>query len=139
MQETVGLNELGNPKRDAIADGGGILLEGVKADGTPNTTRISATRWASSVYSGPAAQNVFKSDFIKLREITLSYDVPLTSTKWVKGLKISAYGRNLAMFGLDNKNFDPEMATTSSGNIQGVEGGALPSTASFGFNVGVQF
>lgn len=139
LQETVGLNELGNPKRDAIADGGGILLEGVKADGTPNTTRISATRWASSVYSGPAAQNVFKSDFIKLREITLSYDVPLTSTKWVKGLKISAYGRNLAMFGLDNKNFDPEMATTSSGNIQGVEGGALPSTASFGFNVGVQF
>ncbi|HMM03732.1 MULTISPECIES: SusC/RagA family TonB-linked outer membrane protein [unclassified Dysgonomonas] len=139
LEETAGSNELGNPKRDPVANGGGILLSGVNEDGTPNTTRISATRWASSIYSGPAAQNVFKSDYIKLREITIGYNIPLRSTKYIKNLKVSAYGRNLAMFGLDNKSFDPEMATTSSGNIQGVEGGALPSTANFGLNVGFQF
>ncbi len=139
LAETAGLNELGNPIRDAVEDGGGVLLQGVHADGTPNTTRLDAEAWGNSIYSGPAAQSVFKSDYIKLREISIGYQVPLRSTKYVKALKVSAYGRNLAMFGLDNKSFDPEMATTSSGNIQGIEGGALPSTANFGFNVGIQF
>ena len=139
LEGTVGNNELGNPIRDAVEDGGGVLLAGVHADGTPNTTRLEAEDWAGAINSGPAAQSVFKSDFIKLREITLGYNIPLRSTKYIKTLKVSAYGRNLAMFGLDNKSFDPEMATTSSGNVQGIEGGALPSVANFGFNVGIQF
>ncbi|MFV0329363.1 MAG: SusC/RagA family TonB-linked outer membrane protein [Dysgonomonas sp.] len=139
ITETAGNNELGNPIRNAVEDGGGVLLKGVKADGTPNTTRLEAEAWGNSIYSGPAAQSVFKSDYIKLREVSIGYQVPLKSTKYIKSLKLSAYGRNLAMFGLDNKSFDPEMATTSSGNIQGVEGGAVPSTANFGFNVGIQF
>lgn len=139
LKNTVGNNELGNPIRDAVEDGGGVLLKGVYADGTANTTRLEAEDWAASIYSGPAAQSVFKSDYIKLREITIGYTVPLKSKKYIKSLRLSAYGRNLAMFGLDNKDFDPEMATTSSGNIQGIEGGALPSVANFGFNVGLQF
>ncbi|MDU1903530.1 MAG: SusC/RagA family TonB-linked outer membrane protein [Dysgonomonas sp.] len=139
LKETTGNNELGNPIRNAVEDGGGVLLPGVNADGTPNTTRLDAQSWAESIYSGPAAQSVFKSDYIKLREISIAYKVPLTSTKYIKSLRLSAYGRNLAMFGLDNKSFDPEMATTNSGNIQGIEGGALPSVANFGFNVGIQF
>lgn len=138
LEETAGLNELGIKKRDAIEDGGGILLEGVNADGTPNTTRIGAEEWGGSIYSGPAAQSVFKSDFVKLREVTIGYVIPLKSDV-IKNLKVSAYGRNLAVWGPDTKHFDPEMATVSSGNIQGIEGGALPSVATFGFNVGVKF
>ncbi len=138
LDETAGKNELGNPKRDDPANGGGILLKGVLADGTPNTTRVDAETWGSSFNSGAAAQNVFKSDFIKLREITLGYTIPLKS-EVIRSLKVSAYGRNLAIWGPDTKHFDPEMATTSSGNIQGIEGGALPSVATFGLNVGIQF
>jgi TonB-linked SusC/RagA family outer membrane protein len=138
LEETAGLNELGNPKRDDPADGGGILVKGYNPDGTPNTSRVDAETWANHYYSGPAAQNVLKSDFIKLREVTIGYTVPLKSSV-IKNLKLSAYGRNLAIFGPDVKHFDPEMATTSSGNIQGIEGGALPSVATFGFNIGVQF
>lgn len=141
LEETAANNELGNPVRDAVtADekSGGVLLEGVLADGTVNTKRISAVRWAADHYSGPAAQNVFKSDFIKLREISLGYTLPLRNNV-IQDLKISAYGRNLAIWGPDTKHFDPESATTSSGNIQGIEGGALPSVASFGVNVGFKF
>ena len=115
------------------------IAMGIKnSDGTPNTKRISAIRWAADHYSGPAAQNVFKSDFIKLREISLGYTLPLRSNV-IQDLKISAYGRNLAIWGPDTKHFDPESATTSSGNVQGIEGGALPSVASFGVNVGFKF
>jgi len=138
LEETAGLNELGNPKRDAVADGGGVLLDAVYADGTPNTTRISAIRWAADHYSRAAAQSVFKSDFIKLREITLGYTFHLRNDI-IKGLKVSAYGRNLALWGPDTKHFDPETATTSSGNVQGIEGGALPGVATYGVNLGVQF
>lgn len=139
LEETAGLNELGNPKRDPVANGGGVILSGVLADGTPNTKRISMQRMASDMYSRPASQNVMSGDFIKLREITLGYTVPLSPNCPIKGLKITAYGRNLLMFGPATKHFDPEMATTSSGNTQGIEGGILPSVASYGLNVGVKF
>lgn len=138
LDETAGVNELGKMKRSDPAEDGGVLLEGVLADGTPNSTRLDAETWASGYYSGPAAQNVFKSDFIKLREITIGYTVPLNS-KVINNLKVSAYGRNLAIWGPDTKHFDPESATTSSGNVQGIEGGALPSVANFGLNLGFQF
>jgi outer membrane receptor protein involved in Fe transport len=141
LEETAGNNELGNPLRNDPADPtnpGGVLVEGVLADGTPNTTRVDAESWATWMYSGPAAQNVFKSDFIKLREITIGYTLPIKTTVF-KNVKVSAYGRNLALWGPDTKHFDPEMATTSSGNIQGIEGGALPSVATYGINLSVQF
>lgn len=139
LEETAGLNELGNKKRDNPDDDGGVLVSGVNEDGTPNTTRVDAETWGGHFYTGPAAQNVFKSDFVKLREVTLGYNIPLNSGSAIKGLRVSAYGRNLLLFGPDTKHFDPEMATTSSGNIQGIEGGALPSVATFGLNIGLQF
>ena len=138
LDETAGYNELGVLKRDSPDDDGGILLKGVTEDGEVNTVRVDAETWGGSFYSGPAAQSVFSSDFIKLREITIGYTIPLKSNT-IKNLKVSAYGRNLGLWGPDTKHFDPESATTNSGNVQGIEGGALPSIATFGFNVGFQF
>jgi len=138
LDETAGVNELGILKRNDPAENGGVLLAGVMADGSANTTRLDAETWAGGYYSGPAAQDIFKSDFIKLREITFGYTVPLKSG-FITSLKVSVYGRNLALWGPDTKHIDPESATTSSGNVQGIEGGALPSVASFGFNFGLQF
>jgi hypothetical protein len=40
---TAGVNDLGNPVRDAVADGGGVILPGVTADGSPNTKRVTIT------------------------------------------------------------------------------------------------
>ena len=46
--ETAGLNELGNPKRDAVLTGadasrsGGVLLDAVTEDGQPNAYRVDA-------------------------------------------------------------------------------------------------
>lgn len=139
LDETAGLNELGKPNRDLEDPEGGYLVVGKNDDGTDNATRVDAETYGTYHYSGPAAQNVFRSDYIKLRELTLSYNIPLKSSAAIEKLTISAYGRNLAIWGPDTKHFDPEMATTSSGNIQGIEGGALPSIATFGVNVGIQF
>ncbi|MFW9603265.1 MAG: SusC/RagA family TonB-linked outer membrane protein, partial [Prevotella sp.] len=135
LEESAAINENGVNIRESIANGGGVLLQGVQADGTPNTVRMGAEDFGAQHYSGPAAQNVFKSDYVKLREINLGYTIPMKSNYFVKSLRVSAYGRNLAVWGPDVKHFDPEMAITNSGNIQGIEGGALPSVANFGMNV----
>ena len=108
---------------------------------TENTQVISAQRWGQDHFFGPDAQNVFDSDYIKLREVTLGYTLP---KKWtnrigVNALKLTAFGRNLFAWNLDNENFDPEVATGGSGNIQGSEGGSLPSTRTYGLNLQLKF
>ncbi len=118
----------------------GIVLDGVHEDGTKNTTVLDGESYCKDHYYGPAAQNVFKSDYIKLREINIGYTIPLKKQDYfIKALHVSAYGRNLAVWGPDTKHFDPEMIVTGSGNIQGIEGAALPSVANFGFNINLKF
>lgn len=117
----------------------GIVVEGVAPDGTPNTVVTSAEDYCSNFYSGPSAQNVLKSDYVKLREINLGYTFNLRPEWFIKSLRLSAFGRNLAVWGPDCKHFDPEMIVTSSGNIQGIEGGATPMVSTYGFTVNLKF
>jgi hypothetical protein len=117
----------------------GIILPGVKEDGSKNDIVADGQWYGESLYTGPAAQSVFKSDYLKLREVAIGYTLPLASKYFVKSLRLSAYGRNLAVWGPDTKHFDPETIVTNSGNIQGIEGGALPSVANFGVNVSLKF
>jgi hypothetical protein len=139
LEESAAINENGKNIREDPDDGGGILLKGVQADGTPNTVRLDAESYGAQFYSGPAAQSVLRSDYIKLREINIGYNIPLKGDKFVKSLRLAAYGRNLAVWGPDVKHFDPEMAVTNSGNIQGVEGGILPPVANYGLNITLKF
>jgi TonB-linked SusC/RagA family outer membrane protein len=130
----------------------GIVLPGVTgdvehfADGSykvtntaANTTTVDAETYGSGFYTGPAAQSVMKSDYVKLREINIGYTFPLPGNCFVKSLRLSAYGRNLMVWGPDTKHFDPETIITNAGNIQGIEGGSIPSVANFGINVSLKF
>ncbi|MCD4769515.1 MAG: TonB-dependent receptor, partial [Bacteroidales bacterium] len=84
---------------------------------------------------------VYKSDFIKLRQISLGYTFPsamLDKVKAIKGLTLSFVGRNLAILYKDVPNIDPESAYTPN-NGQGLEFGSLPSVRSLGFNLNVKF
>ena len=139
LEETAAINEYGVNIRESIANGGGVLLKGVLADGTVNTKRIDARTYGAQYYTGPAAQDVFKSDYLKLREINIGYTIPLSKSYFIKSFRVAAYGRNLAIWGPDVKHFDPEATVTSSGNIQGIEGGALPSVANYGLNFSLKF
>ena len=157
LEETAATNDNGMNVRDAVEDGGGALFEGVygyvKEDGSiqytdaegndvsspvKNTTHVDAESWGGWHYSGPAEQNIFDADYIKLRELRLSYTLPAKFTGPIQNLTISAFGRNLAIWGADIKHIDPEN-TTGSGNIQGIEGGALPSLRYYGFGLNFNF
>ena len=117
----------------------GIISDGVYETGEKNTVGVSARDYYENYYNGPAAQNILRSDYIKLREVTVGYTFKLNPVWFIKSLRLSAYGRNLGVWGPDCKNFDPEMIVTSSGNIQGIEGGATPMVANYGLTVNLKF
>ena len=159
LEESAAINENGKNIRDAAADGGGVLNNGVygsynavtktisylNADGTPstspvqNTKRVEGQAWAEKHYDGPDRQSIFNTDFVKLREIRLGYTIPSKFTGPVKDLRISAFGRNLAIFGESTKHFDPEYLQAAGSNAQGLEGGYLPGTQSYGFGLNFNF
>ena len=117
----------------------GIISDGYTEAGVPNTTVVAARDYYENFYSGPAAQSLLKSDYVKLREVSIGYTFKLNPLWFIKSLRLSAYGRNLAVWGPDTKHFDPEMIVTGSGNIQGVEGGATPMVSNYGLTVNLKF
>ncbi|CAL2088596.1 SusC/RagA family TonB-linked outer membrane protein [Tenacibaculum sp. 190524A02b] len=139
LAETVGVNDLGNDIRLPIADGGGIIVDGVKEDGTPNDIRVE-TKDAFNDSHNPEAASVFDASYVKLREVALSYNFPtqLTDKLNISTLSISLIGRNLAILHRNVDHIDPE-STYSVGNVQGLDIGTLPTTRSYGVNVKLGF
>lgn len=143
---TSGLNDLGNPVRNTIANGGGVILPGVKEDGTPNDIRVEASTGYNNPwgyldgYGTPRAAHVYDASFVKLRNVTLTYDLPekfLNST-FIKKFSVSAIGRNLWIIHKNVPFSDPE-AGLSAGNIQGYQSGAHPTIREIGASIKVQF
>lgn len=117
----------------------GIVLDGVLEDGSPNTKVVSAYRWAKAYANSVDAQNVFDASYVKLREMTLSYSLPKKAVgKKISQVTFSAFARNLFAWGLHWNGMDPENTSYGSGNIQGLEGGSLPSTRTYGMNVTIK-
>ena len=117
----------------------GLVLEGVKEDGSINDTNVDAIEWAKAHQTSVDAQNVFDASYIKLRNVSLSYDLPKNWVGPFSGVTVSMYGQNLFTWGLDWDGMDPEMASYGSGNIQAIEGASLPSTRTYGMNVKFKF
>ena len=159
IEESAKINENGKNIRDDVADGGGVLLDGVYGDynavtkeitylnedgsesavPVKNVTRLDGQAWAEHHYDGPDSQSIFSTDFIKLREISLGYNIPANWTGPIKGVRVSAYARNLAIFGAATKHFDPEYLQMAGSNAQGIEGGYLPSLVTYGCGLNFNF
>jgi len=118
----------------------GLVNEGVTETGEQNTTVIAAVDhyFQDGGYVITAA-DVYDASFVKLREMTLSYELPQSLfKKAIRGVSVGVYGRNLAILHKNVPNIDPE-AGLSSGNVQGFEGGQLPTARIFGVNLNVRF
>jgi len=139
---SAGLNDLGNPLRDPLSQGGGTILKGVAPDGTPNTVRTymgwyaNANGWARA----PQRLHIYDASYIKLREVALTYTLPkkLIEKSPLQAVSFSLTGSNLWILHKNLPYADPETGL-SSGNIQGYQAGVMPTTRDFGFNVKVQF
>jgi TonB-linked SusC/RagA family outer membrane protein len=124
----------------------GGVYEVKDADGNvtgymPNTVLQSAEAWNADIYNRRHDRGVFDGSFIKLREVTLGYDLPKAWFKnsFVNGLRLSVYGRNLALLKSNIPHVDPETAFDNSNAMQGIEFGQLPSARTFGMTFGASF
>jgi hypothetical protein len=77
---------------------------------------------------------------VKLREVTLGYQIPaaLLSRIKIRSAKISVVGRNVLMLFKNTPHIDPE-ADRFGANSQGFAYGELPSSRSMGINLNLAF
>lgn len=142
--ETAGLNDLGNPIRNSLADGGGIILPGVQADGTPNTIRTIAPEYYGNTFGYRRQPNkafIYDASYVKLREIAISYEFP---KKWIDklsldNLRLSIIGTNLWIIHKNLPDADPESGLGSGNLSSGYSVGSLPTTRNIGCNLTFKF
>jgi TonB-linked SusC/RagA family outer membrane protein len=143
-ESTAGNNELGNPLRDPVAEGGGILNEGVQADGSVNTVRARADYYGGALYWGnatrnPGQMNVYDAGYVKLRELSLGYTIPKgVLPNAFQRVTISVVGRNLWIIDKSLPYADPESGL-GAGNSQGYSSGAYPTLRTLGFKLDLGF
>ena len=139
LEETAGNNDRGNPKRDAVADGGGVHVTGVDVNGNTVDTYVEALSYYGQWYSNRLAEPfIHDASYVKLREVSLSYNLPERIIgNFVNSASVGVVARNVWLIAVsdDNKHgWDPSEMSQVYG-----ENGQMPGTRSFGFNVKVNF
>lgn len=120
----------------------GIVVPGVMDDGKENTTVITAKdHFNQNGGNRISKADLYDASYIYLREVKLGYNIPESWYQKIgaQAARISLYGRNLWLIHSNAPNVDPSNITNSAGNVQGIEGGALPSLRSYGVNLNISF
>lgn len=125
------------------------VFEGVKQDGTPNTTEVQLVDAAAGLgafyrvrygFGGITEMSVFETSWVRLRELTLSYSVPRSALESLPfdAATITLSGRNLWL-NTDYPGIDPETNLTGSSNGFGLDYFNMPNTKSYGASLNLTF
>ena len=117
---------------------GFVIGDGVKPDGTPNTTKVDLQTY----YEATARineNNVYNAGFWKLRQLTIGYDL-IRIKKVAELLKLqecnlNAVANNVLTIKRWTNNTDPEQVY----QVDGTQDIALPLVRSYGFNLKIKF
>lgn len=162
LTETAANNDLGNPLRNPLNQGGGVILDGVTADGKPNTIRIDvsdANKLGSKLPFGStnaltAKSYVYDASYLKLREVAVAYTLPkrlFVNARAIKGATFTLSGRNLWIIHKNLPYADPEQGSPSTTLTNtdpiiynpnasiGYQNAVFPSVREFAFNVRLTF
>jgi TonB-linked SusC/RagA family outer membrane protein len=161
MEVTAATNANGKNVRDPVADGGGVLVDGVygtvKSDGTPQFTDADGNNVATPVkntdyvegivfyewdYWGKPGLSVFDAGFVKLREVILGYtfhDISALQKAGISSINFSLVGRNLWLIHSNMPHVDPENAISAGNTSLGMNTTPIPSARTFGFNLKFTF
>lgn len=144
------LDYFGTSKASGDLRGQTVVFEGVSPDGTANTkavpyadptaANINGYYWARYGFGGNNEQGMYDASWIRLRELTVSYNVPtkLFGKAPFKALSLSFTGRNLWL-STDFPGVDPETNLTGDSNGFGLEYFNMPNTKSYNFGLKATF
>lgn len=131
----------GLAKETLVGREGGITT-GVTESGAANTVTATAQDYYTALANNVTGISVLDGDFIKLRQVTLGYNLPAKMLeKWplIRAVNISLVSRNLFYFMKKTKNIDPEATFGANLKYAGIEGTSLPATRNYGVNVAFKF
>lgn len=122
----------------------GLIVDGVKQDGTPNDVLLSAQDyfegawvWANNEYP------IVEASYAKLREVTLSYRFNFQKIDWLKNATFTVFGRNLAFLYRTDKaklyGIDPEVVIGGGDGGIGFENHQWPTTRTYGAKLSLTF
>ena len=121
-----------------------FIFKGVKPDATPNdivrggpSDPLAFQRLYTDVLSNVDEYYIHENSFVKLREISLRYQLPRNFYKTANA-GVSIFARNILIW-TALRNLDPE---TSQGNTNmggSFERFSLPQTTSYGFSLDITF
>lgn len=115
----------------------GVTLDGINsATGAPNTESITGQEYWGSL----AVENyIYDQDNIRLRELSIGYQIPNTQSLGIQSASLQLVGRNLFFLSKDAPDVDPEMTLGTAIGAQGFNLNNLPSTRSLGLNLTLNF
>ncbi|WP_125722412.1 SusC/RagA family TonB-linked outer membrane protein [Flavobacterium ustbae] len=118
------------------------IVEGVKQDGTPNDIAITAKNYYQKYLGdggGAAEEAITDVNWIRLRDVTLSYDFNVKKLSVFNSAQLSFTGRNLWL-NTNYKGVDPETSLTGAGSrINGLDYFNNPGSKSFIMSLKVGF
>jgi len=135
----------GVTKDTDIARENTFILEGVKADGTPNDVQIASSNYYfDNVGFGASELQMYDGTTIRLREVSLQYVLPasIVSKTPFKGASISFAGQNLWFNAVNTPkyvNFDTDVLSTGVGNSLGFDFLTGPSSRRYGATLRLTF
>jgi iron complex outermembrane recepter protein len=130
----------------------GVILDGVKPDGTKNDVIVDAASFYLNTYTWGANpawgipysrydDAVVDNNYVKFRELSIGYSFPANIAKKVgcNNLRISLVGSNLFYIYRTMKEFDAETNLGSSWVNQAIVNGSTAATRSLGFSIRASF
>ncbi|MBS9525620.1 SusC/RagA family TonB-linked outer membrane protein [Litoribacter alkaliphilus] len=134
--ETAGLNDLGNPMRDPVDQGGGIRVDGVSESGQPLTVYMDPYDHFSGMF-GLHERWIYDATFFKLRELRLGYTLPssIISRTPFHTANVGIIARNLWLIHTNVDGLDPSEFGSGANGLAYFESGQLPGVRSLGFNI----
>jgi TonB-linked SusC/RagA family outer membrane protein len=124
-----------------------VIGDGVVANGdgtfSENTRRVLPRQWHTAWTGGRniAEGVIYDASFTKLRELQIGYMFPdkfFTKTPF-RSVTLTFVGRNLALW-TDVPHIDPEVMSYTGGTaLPGIEFMSIPSSRSYGVNIGLKF
>jgi len=134
--------QLLNAPEGTYVIGKGVVANG---DGTfsENTRRVLPRQWHTAWTGGRniAEGVMYDASFVKLRELQIGYMFPdkFFSKTPFRSVSIAFVGRNLALW-TDVPHIDPEVMSYTGGTaLPGIEYMSIPSSRSYGVNIGLKF
>lgn len=119
-------------------EGGVAVTNVVDSNGNPVNNLSAFNYWYG--HSQISKNYVYKSDFVKLRAVSLAYNFPKTYLKSTpfQSINLAFSAHNLLTIYSLTPNIDPETNYTN-GNEQGLERASLPLTRSYALTLNVKF